>query len=43
LVTYAKGYFKMFDMFLPGVVISVVWAILMTVSVMIFAPMLGLI
>ena len=43
LVTYAKGYFKMFDMFRPGVVISIVWAILMTVSVMIFGPMLGLI
>ena len=42
LVTYGKGYYGMFDMFLPGAVISVVWVILMTLLLTIEGPLLGL-
>jgi sodium-dependent dicarboxylate transporter 2/3/5 len=42
LVTYSKGYYRMFDMFLPGVVLSVVWIILMTTLVMFVGPAIGL-
>jgi solute carrier family 13 (sodium-dependent dicarboxylate transporter), member 2/3/5 len=42
LLTYSKGYYKMFDMFLPGVVISGVWVILMTGILIFIAPLLGL-
>ena len=31
VITYAKGYYKMTDMLVPGAIISVVWVILMTV------------
>lgn len=41
LVTYGKGYYRMFDMFLPGAVISIVWVALMTVLLMALGPMLG--
>ena len=43
LVTYGKGYYKFFDMFGPGLVISIIWVIIMTVAMLIAAPMLGLI
>ena len=43
LVTYGKGYYKFFDMFGPGLVISIIWVIVMTVAMLIGAPMLGLI
>ncbi len=42
LVTYGKGYYKMFDMFLPGAIISVVWVVLMTAILFLLAPALGL-
>jgi sodium-dependent dicarboxylate transporter 2/3/5 len=42
LVTYSQGYYRMLDMFLPGLVISVVWVILMTTLMMAVGPMLGL-
>jgi sodium-dependent dicarboxylate transporter 2/3/5 len=42
LVTYSKGYYKMFDMFLPGLAISIIWVILMTALMMIVGPMIGL-
>jgi len=42
LVTYAKGYYKFYDMFLPGLVISVIWVIVMTAVMLLIAPMLGL-
>jgi sodium-dependent dicarboxylate transporter 2/3/5 len=42
LVTYSKGYYRMFDMFLPGLVISVIWVILMTALMMTIGPMIGL-
>jgi sodium-dependent dicarboxylate transporter 2/3/5 len=41
LLTYGKGYYKMFDMFPPGVVLSVIWVILMTALLAIVGPMLG--
>jgi sodium-dependent dicarboxylate transporter 2/3/5 len=43
LVTYAKGYYKFFDMFLPGLIISIAWVIVMTAAMLVIAPMLGLI
>jgi sodium-dependent dicarboxylate transporter 2/3/5 len=42
LVTYSKGYYKMFDMFKPGVIISVVWVVLMTAVLMAIGPLVGL-
>jgi sodium-dependent dicarboxylate transporter 2/3/5 len=42
VITYAKGYYRMTDMFLPGAIISVVWVILMTALMVWVAPMLGL-
>ena len=42
LITYSKGYYKMFDMFLPGAVISILWVILMTGVMIVVAPMVGL-
>jgi solute carrier family 13 (sodium-dependent dicarboxylate transporter), member 2/3/5 len=42
LVTYGKGYYRMFDMFLPGAVISVAWVALMTALLLALGPMLGL-
>ncbi|MSO57082.1 MAG: DASS family sodium-coupled anion symporter [Acidobacteria bacterium] len=43
LVTYSRGYYKMLDMLLPGLVLSVVWVILMTGLIMFIGPMVGLI
>ena len=42
LVTYGKGYDRMFDMFLPGAVISAAWVALLTVLLLLMGPMLGL-
>jgi sodium-dependent dicarboxylate transporter 2/3/5 len=42
LVTYSKGYYKMLDMLLPGVIISIVWVIVMTAILMLVGPMVGL-
>jgi sodium-dependent dicarboxylate transporter 2/3/5 len=42
LVTYSQGYYKMLDMFMPGLVISVMWVVLMTALMMAMGPMLGL-
>ena len=42
LVTYGKGYYRMFDMFLPGLLISIVWVALMTALLIGLGPMLGL-
>ncbi len=41
LLTYGKGFYKMFDMTLPGVVLSVVWVILMTALLAVIGPILG--
>jgi sodium-dependent dicarboxylate transporter 2/3/5 len=42
LVTYSRGYYKMLDMLLPGIIISVVWVIAMTAILMLVGPMVGL-
>jgi sodium-dependent dicarboxylate transporter 2/3/5 len=42
LVTYSRGYYKMLDMFAPGLVISVIWVILMTALLLVVGPLVGL-
>ena len=42
LVTYSRGYYRMFDMLLPGLVISAVWVVLMTVLLIVVGPLVGL-
>jgi sodium-dependent dicarboxylate transporter 2/3/5 len=42
LITYSKGYYRMFDMLIPGTIISIFWVILMTLLMVVLAPMLGL-
>jgi sodium-dependent dicarboxylate transporter 2/3/5 len=42
LVTLACGYYRTFDMFVPGAVISVVWVAWMTVLMMLLGPALHL-
>ena len=42
LVTYSRGYYRMFDMFLPGLVISAVWVVLMTALLIVIGPLVGL-
>jgi sodium-dependent dicarboxylate transporter 2/3/5 len=32
LVTYSKGYYRFYDMFLPGLVISIIWVFVMTAA-----------
>ncbi len=42
LLTFSKGYYSMFDMLRPGAIISVVWVIVMTATLMVVGPMIGL-
>jgi sodium-dependent dicarboxylate transporter 2/3/5 len=42
LVTYSKGYYKMFDMLVPGVIISIVWVIAMTAILILIGPIVGI-
>jgi sodium-dependent dicarboxylate transporter 2/3/5 len=42
LVTFGTGYYRMFDMLLPGSLISVVWVIVMTALMLLLGPHLGL-
>ena len=42
LLTYSKGYCRMFDMLLPGAIISVVWVVVMTLLTVLIAPLAGL-
>ena len=42
LITYSKGYFKMFDMFVPGLIISIAWILVMTGLLRVLGPALGL-
>ena len=42
LVTYGKGYYRMFDMFVPGAIVSVAWVALMTALLLTIGPLLGL-
>jgi sodium-dependent dicarboxylate transporter 2/3/5 len=41
LVTFSKGYYRMFDMFLPGLALSVLWVVLLTILVVLIGPFLG--
>ena len=40
LITFGKSYYKMFDVFLPGVVLSIVWVFLMTALLILIGPTL---
>ena len=42
LVTYSKGYYRMFDMLKPGILVSVAWVIIMTALMFTVAPIVGL-
>jgi sodium-dependent dicarboxylate transporter 2/3/5 len=42
LITYAKGYYRMVDMLIPGTIISIFWVITMTLLMVLLAPVLGL-
>jgi sodium-dependent dicarboxylate transporter 2/3/5 len=41
LVTFSKGYYRMFDMFVPGAIISAVWVLVMTALLLVIGPALG--
>jgi solute carrier family 13 (sodium-dependent dicarboxylate transporter), member 2/3/5 len=43
LVTYSKGYYKIFDMFLPGFLLSIVWVIVIVILLVTIGPLIGLI
>ncbi len=43
LVTYSRGYYRMFDMLLPGTIISLAWVIWMTALTIGLLPLLGLV
>lgn len=43
LITYSKGYYKMLDMFWPGVIISAIWVLVLTALILLLAPWFGLI
>ncbi len=42
LVTFGKGYYKMFDMLPAGTLISIAWVIVMTVMLLVIGPFIGL-
>jgi sodium-dependent dicarboxylate transporter 2/3/5 len=42
-LTYAKGYYRMTDMIVPGAIISIVWVIVMTMLMIWVAPAVGMI
>lgn len=42
VLTYAKGYYRMGDMLLPGAVLSMVWVIVMTALMITIGPAIGL-
>lgn len=42
LVTYGKGYYRMYDMFPPGVLISIAWVVVMTSSLYVIGPLIGI-
>jgi sodium-dependent dicarboxylate transporter 2/3/5 len=42
LVTYGKGYYRMFDMLVPGLIISAAWIVLMTALLLLVGPLIGL-
>jgi sodium-dependent dicarboxylate transporter 2/3/5 len=42
LVTYPAGYYRMYDMFKPGSLLSAFWVAVMTAAILIIAVPLGL-
>ena len=42
-ITYSKGYYRMTDMVVPGLIISVIWVIVMTAMMVWVAPLTGLV
>jgi sodium-dependent dicarboxylate transporter 2/3/5 len=42
LITYSKGYYRIFDMFVPGLIISVFWVIVMTALLMTLGSVVGI-
>jgi len=42
MLTFAKGYYSMFDMLRPGAIISLVWVIVMTAILLTMGPVIGL-
>jgi sodium-dependent dicarboxylate transporter 2/3/5 len=42
LVTYGKGYYRMFDMLVPGAIITVAWVVVQTALLLIVWPWLGI-
>jgi len=42
LVTYGKGYYRMFDMLLPGAILTVAWVVVLTGLLLLIGPWLGL-
>lgn len=41
LVTFSRGYYRMLDMLRPGLIVSIVWVIWMTLLLMLLGPRLG--
>ena len=41
LVTFNRGYYRMLDMLRPGLIVSIVWVIWMTILLMLLGPRLG--
>jgi sodium-dependent dicarboxylate transporter 2/3/5 len=42
LLTYTKGYYRMTDMLAPGTVLSAAWVVVMTLLMLVVAPLVGL-
>ena len=42
VITYSRGYYRMTDMLVPGLIVSAAWVIVMTVLMTWVAPLLGL-
>jgi sodium-dependent dicarboxylate transporter 2/3/5 len=41
LVTYGKGYYRMFDMLLPGAIVTIAWVVVQTALLLIVWPWIG--
>ena len=42
LLTYTRGYYRMLDMLRPGAILSAIWVVVMTVLLLVVAPLVGL-
>jgi sodium-dependent dicarboxylate transporter 2/3/5 len=40
LLTFSKGYYRMFDMLLPGIIISLAWIVMITILILSLVPLL---